>query len=89
MKLMHLDTNSSTSTPVDESPKAISLVLLYVRSAAVTSKRESIVASEVCFTFLKSSFDFLIVCTRPVEFGCRYSARESRQKLALCFEYCY
>lgn len=53
---MHLETNSSTSIPAVESPSASWAVFLCERSAALTRRRESMVASEVCLTFSKSSF---------------------------------
>lgn len=56
MNVIHLETNSSTSIPAVALPTESAVVFLYDKSAALTRRRESIVASEVCLTWSKYSF---------------------------------
>jgi len=52
---------SFTSMPVDESPRVRVLIFLCTRSLTVSKRRESMVAVEVCLTFLMISSPSLIV----------------------------
>ena len=77
MNAIHFPTNSSTSIPIEAPPSLFWMARRAVRSPAVTRRRESRVASEVCLTPAKSWFAFSKVALRPSDVDARYSLRES------------